>query len=142
MPTRWSCKPNQRAYVSSDKDLEKRQLCTSPPTNKMSGCENCKKDHPGFGPSEIFSVYDLCAQANAPSFSQGSASFAQNSVSSLFRDSALETVFCQFPIPKWLGRKTEIPRVRNRVALAQNRFQDDAETYCWAILWEPLDCKT
>ena len=49
-----------------------------------------------FGPhrelSEFLSAH-LCVNANSPSFSQNSPSLAQSSVSSLFRNSALETVF-------------------------------------------------
>ena len=49
--------------------------------------------------SEFLSPYNLCAKANSPSFfvSQSSPSLAQNSVSSLFRNSTLETAFCPFP---------------------------------------------
>ena len=46
----------------------------------------------------------LCAKADSPSFSQNSPSLPQNSVSSLFRNSTLETVFRPFPI---LGKKEE-----------------------------------
>ena len=48
--------------------------------------------------SEFLSAYHLCANANSPSFSQNSPSSPQNSVSSLFRNSTLETVFCPFPM--------------------------------------------
>ena len=40
----------------------------------------------------------LCAKANSPSFWQNSPSLPQNSLSSLFRNSTLETVFHPFPI--------------------------------------------
>ena len=39
----------------------------------------------------------LCAKANSPSFSQNSPSLPQNSVSSVLRNSTLETVFRPFP---------------------------------------------
>ena len=47
--------------------------------------------------SEFLSAYYLCAKANSPSFSQNSPSLPQNSVSSLLRNSTLETVFRPFP---------------------------------------------
>ena len=53
---------------------------------------------PGSELSEFLSAYYLCAKANSPSFSQNSPSLPQNSVSSLFRNSTLETVFRPFPI--------------------------------------------
>ena len=43
--------------------------------------------------TEFLSAYYLCANANSPSFSQNSPSLPQNSVSSLLRNSTLETVF-------------------------------------------------
>ena len=46
--------------------------------------------------SEFCWAYDLCAKANSPSFPQNSPSLPQNSVSSLFRNSTLETVFRPF----------------------------------------------
>ena len=46
---------------------------------------------PGRELSEFLSAYYLCAKANSPSL-------PQNSVSSLFRNSTLETVFRPFPI--------------------------------------------
>ena len=52
---------------------------------------------PGSELSEFLSAYYLCANANSPSFSQNSPSLLQNSVSSLFRNSTLETVFRPFP---------------------------------------------
>ena len=52
---------------------------------------------PGSELSEFLSAYYLCARANSPSFSQNSPSLPQNSVSSLFRNSTLETVFRPFP---------------------------------------------
>ena len=48
---------------------------------------------PGSELSEFLSAYYLCARANSPSFWQNSPSLPQNSVSSLFRNSTLETVF-------------------------------------------------
>ena len=48
--------------------------------------------------SEFLSAYYLCAKANSPSFSQNSPSLPRNSVSSLLRNSTLETVFRPFPI--------------------------------------------
>ena len=50
--------------------------------------------------SELLSAYYLCAKVNSPSLSQNSASLPQNSVSSLFRNSTLETVFRPFPRKK------------------------------------------
>ena len=53
---------------------------------------------PGRELSELLSAYFLCAKANSPSFWQNSPSLPQNSVSSLLRNSTLETVFRPFPI--------------------------------------------
>ena len=53
---------------------------------------------PGGKLSEFLSAYYLCAKANSPSFLQNSPSLPQNSVSSLLRNSTLETVFRPFPI--------------------------------------------
>ena len=58
---------------------------------------------PGRELSEFLSAYDLCVKANSPSFSQNSPSLPQNSVSSLSRNSTLETVFRPFPI--YLGSR-------------------------------------
>ena len=53
---------------------------------------------PGRELSELLSAYYLCAKTNSPSFfSQSSPSLVQNSVSSLFRNSTVETVFSPFP---------------------------------------------
>ena len=54
---------------------------------------------PGRELGEFLSAYYLCAKVNSesPSFSQNSPTFPQNSVSSLFRNSTLETVFRAFP---------------------------------------------
>ena len=48
--------------------------------------------------SEFLSAYYLCAKSNSPSVSPNSPSWPQNSVSSLFCNSTLETVFRPFPI--------------------------------------------
>ena len=55
----------------------------------------CPHRVPGRELSEFLSAYYLCAKA---SFRQNSPSLPQNSVSSLFRNSTLETVFRPFPI--------------------------------------------
>ena len=60
----------------------------------------CPHRVPGRELSELLSVYYLCAKANSPSFRQNSPSLPQNSVSSLFRNSTLETVFRPFPISR------------------------------------------
>ena len=52
---------------------------------------------PGSELSEFLSAYYWCAKANSPSFSQNPPSLPQNSVSSFFRNSTLETVFRPFP---------------------------------------------
>ena len=52
---------------------------------------------PGRELSDFLSAYYLCVKANSPSFSQNSPSLPQNSVSSLSRNSTLETVFRPFP---------------------------------------------
>ena len=53
---------------------------------------------PGRELSECLSAYyNLCAEANLPSFSQDLPSLVQNSVSSLFQNSALKTVLHPFP---------------------------------------------
>ena len=44
--------------------------------------------------SEFLSAYYLCANATSPSCWQNSPSLLQNSVSSFFRNSTLEAVFC------------------------------------------------
>ena len=49
------------------------------------------------GESSVSSSQPICAKANSPSFSQNSPSLPQSSVSSLFRNSALETVFPPLP---------------------------------------------
>ena len=54
---------------------------------------------PGSELSEFLSAYYLCGKANSPSFSQNSPSLPLNSVSSLLRNSTLETVFRPFPKP-------------------------------------------
>ena len=65
----------------------------------------------GSGLSEFLSAYYLCVNANSPSLSQNSPSLPQNSVSSLLRNSTLETVFRPFPrtscfvIPEAHGHK-------------------------------------
>ena len=60
----------------------------------------CPHRVPGRELSEVLSVDYLCAKANSPSFRQNLPSLPQNSVrlSSLFRNSILETVFRPFPI--------------------------------------------
>ena len=71
---------------------------------------------PGSELSEFLSAYDLCAKKNSPSFSQNSPSLPQSSVSSLFRDSTLQTVFRPFPTshttPK-IARGKRSHRARN-----------------------------
>ena len=52
--------------------------------------------------SEFLPAYYSCAKANSPSFAQNSLSLPQNSVSSLFRNSTVETVFCPFPNWTWV----------------------------------------
>ena len=47
---------------------------------------------------EFLSVYHLWAKAKSPRFLQNSASLPQNSVSSLLRNSALETLLRPFPV--------------------------------------------
>ena len=62
--------------------------------------------------SEFLLAYYLCANGNSPSFSQNSPSLLQNSVSSLFRNSTLETAFRPFPIcppTGWRFVSTDIP---------------------------------
>ena len=51
----------------------------------------------GEGSASFLSAYDLFAKPKSLSFSQNSASLAQNSVISLFRSSALETIFRLLP---------------------------------------------
>ena len=51
--------------------------------------------------SEFLSAYYLCAKAKSPSMSQNSPSLLENSVSSLFQNSTLETVFRSLPIVDW-----------------------------------------
>ena len=60
----------------------------------------CPHRVPGRELSEFLSAYYLCAKANSPSFPQNSPSLPQTqwgSVSSLLRNSTLETVFRPFP---------------------------------------------
>ena len=65
--------------------------------------------------SEFFLAYYLCSKTKSPTFSQNSLSLAQNSVSSLFRDSALKTVFPPFPItPRYFLSKQYSPRFLSR----------------------------
>ena len=58
----------------------------------------CPHRVPGRGLSEFLSANYVCEKANSPSFWQNSPSLPQNSVSSLFRNSTLETVFRPFPM--------------------------------------------
>ena len=60
---------------------------------------------PGRGLSEFLSAYCLSTKVNSPSFSRNSPSLPQNSVSSLFRNSTLETVF--YPFPKYQTKEYE-----------------------------------
>ena len=53
---------------------------------------------PGSELSEFLSAYHLCAKAISPSSSQNSPSLPQDSMSSLFRNSTLETVCRPFRI--------------------------------------------
>ena len=53
---------------------------------------------PGRELNEFLSAYYLCANADSPSFSQNLPSLSQDSVSSLFRNNTLETVFRLFPV--------------------------------------------
>ena len=48
--------------------------------------------------NELLSAYYLCAKTNSQSFSQHRPSLPQNSVSALFRNSTLRTVYRPFPI--------------------------------------------
>ena len=59
--------------------------------------------------SEFLPAYFLCAKANSPSFSQDSPSLPQNSMSSLLRNSTLETVFRPFPIVSLTLWDTPVP---------------------------------
>ena len=61
---------------------------------------------PGRELSEFLSAYYLCAKANSPSLPQNSPSLPQNSVSSLSRNSTLETVFRPFPTNGMCGPLT------------------------------------
>ena len=73
--------------------------------------------------SEFLSVYCFCAKANSPSFSQNSPSLPQNSVSSLFRNSTLETVFRPLPIQRQIlpaNLKKISAKVFRRTAYRQN----------------------
>ena len=62
----------------------------------VSGHRNCE---PKFNKLAfpMIDKFDLCAKSNSPSVLQNSSSLEQNLVSSLFRNSALETVFHLFP---------------------------------------------
>ena len=55
--------------------------------------------------SELLSAYYLCVKADSSSVSWNSPSLAQNSVSSLFGNSTLETVFRPFPKRRDTGLK-------------------------------------
>ena len=123
MRNRRSCKPDQFAYASSEKDLEKQSLSSTPssapllPPNLGRGRIRFRRVRfqtpssvsflahrvPGRELSEFLSAYYLCGQANWPSFSQNSPSLPPNPVSSLFRNSTFETVFCPFLDPEvWI----------------------------------------
>ena len=73
----------------------------------------CPHRVPGRELSEFLSAYYLCATVNSPSFSPKSPSLPQNSVSSLFRNSTLETVFGP------LAKTTAHPRASIYKKLAQ-----------------------
>ena len=75
---------------------------------------------PGIELSEFLSAYYLCAKANSPSFLQNSPSLPQNSVSSLLRNSTLETVFRPFPTKRTcMGQNCE-----NKTKLPENYFDN------------------
>ena len=61
-------------------------------------CQTPSHRAAGGGLSEFLSADNLRAKANSPKFLQNSPSLLQNSVTSLFRNSTLETVFRPFPI--------------------------------------------
>ena len=79
-------------------------ITTEKLTRRGHFCRDTWDTRPSSGFSEIFCVFFLCAlfapylcaKANSPSFSQNSTRLPQNSVSSVFRNSTLETVFCLF----------------------------------------------
>ena len=108
---------------------------------------------PGRELSEFLSAYYLCAKGNSPNSPLNSPSLPQNSVSSLFRNSALETVFRPFPWvsnmvqerksspkSKFLGRISRgHPGVIRADIPAQNfgqGAQNPGKTSIWA--WTPL----
>ena len=78
---------------------------------------------PGSELSEFLSAYYLCAKANSPSFWQNSPSLPQNSVSSLFQNSTLETVFRPFPkyAESWLNTLDSQEALSSSRALACHR---------------------
>ena len=97
----------------------------------------CPYRVPGRELSEFLSAYYLCAKANSESssFSRNSPSLPQNSVSSLLRNSTLETVFRPFPITLRAG-KTYSLNLRGLFAtsrkclihsLCGNRLQNPAQ---------------
>ena len=70
--------------------------------------------------SEFCSAYCLCAKASSPSFSSPSLEYRENSVSSLFRNSTLETVFRPFPISKLVSLSADCKRGRRKGATSKN----------------------
>ena len=83
----WSCVFRKRANTVSGETVSNSEL------SEFFGAHRA----PGRELSEFLSAYYLCAKANSPSFPQNSPSLPQNSVSSLLRNSTLETVFRRFP---------------------------------------------
>ena len=81
---------------------------------------------PGSELSEFLSAYYLCAKANSPSFSQNSPSLPQNSVSSVLRNSILETVFRPFP-----KKPTQNPEMPKRHRVYTNFFGKFTRTFAF-----------
>ena len=79
--------------------------------------------------SEFLSTDYLCAKANSSRFSQNSPSLPKSSLSSLFQNSALETVFCPFLCSSQTGVVLNAVGCRNMQMITNERKR--AQTQVW-----------
>ena len=91
---------------------------------------------PGAELSEILSGYSLCAKANSPSMSENSPSLPQNSVSSLFRNSTLETVIRPFPM-SWQAYLEITLLSRFRLCVLES---EELEGFDGTLVFNVLNC--
>ena len=90
----------QRGSIGNGPNTVSKSTVSNTDLSEFSGPHRAPRTH--F--SEFLSACYLCAKANSPSFSQNSQSLPQNSVSSLFLNSTLKTVFARFLVKQILTR--------------------------------------